>query len=155
LLPLAALARAEHPVELLKKVLDRIAQIPSADERRETEVRTHLLAGLRFDQKLLSNLFREEVMQESVTYRAILQKGETKGRLEGRMEGLIEGRQEEAQTLLLKMIGKRFGEVSDSLKSKLLDLTLVQTEELALTFYQLEDQADLTRWLKKHTANGI
>ena len=82
-------------------------------------------------------------MQESVTYRAILQKGEIKGRMK------------EAQALLSLMVGDRFGEVSEPLKTQLTQLTLAQTEELARALHQLRRPADLTRWLKKYVTNGV
>lgn len=140
LLPLAPLARAKEPVELLKKTLDRVARIASPDERREVELRTHLLAGLRFEEQLLNTLFREEVMIESVTYRAILRKGATQGRLE------------EAQSLLSLLVGDRFGQVSESLKAQLSELTLKQTEELVRALPRLRRPDGLTRWLKQHAS---
>lgn len=150
LVPLAPLAKAKRPVELLERVVERIEQIESPIERREVEVCTHLLAGLRFDRKLLKSLFREEVMRESVTYQEILQKGETIGRL----EGLHEGRLEEARELARLLIDSRFGGVSEAWQAQLKHLSIAQTEELAKALLHLQRPADLTRWLKKHTANG-
>jgi Domain of unknown function (DUF4351) len=58
--------------------------------------------------------------------RFAMQKGEDKGRQEGRDEG----RREEAFRLLLRLVTHRFGDVPESVQTRLRTLTLEQTEVL-------------------------
>lgn len=150
LLPLAALARAKRPVELLEEVAERVGRITQLDERREIEACTQLLAGLRFDRKLLASVFREEVMRESSTYQALVQEVTDRVLIEGRLEGRVE----EARSIIYLMIKRQFGQVSDTWRAQLCRLSLAQAEELAQTMFKFQRPADLTRWLKKHASNG-
>lgn len=80
LLPLAALARTDSPRALLERVASQIANIESIEEQRNVSACVQLLAGLRFEKNLIQQLFREEIMRESVIYQDILQKGLQQGK---------------------------------------------------------------------------
>jgi predicted transposase/invertase (TIGR01784 family) len=47
---------------------------------------TYILAGLKFEESEIAQIIRRDVMQESVTYQAILKEGRNEGREEGRQE---------------------------------------------------------------------
>jgi predicted transposase YdaD len=49
---------------------------------------------LRFEKDVIQQLFREEIMQESVIYQDILQKGKWEGKQEGLQIGKQEGKKE-------------------------------------------------------------
>jgi predicted transposase YdaD len=89
---------------------------------------TYVLMGLRFDQALIENVLSGvQQMEESVTYQAILQRGEERGRAQGRVEGRAEGakeaRVEEAAKLLLRQGSKKFGVPSESQHTALRAIT--------------------------------
>ncbi len=75
LLPLATLARTDSPQTLLEQVAAQVASIESTAQRRNVAASVQILAGLRFDENLIEQLFREEVVKESVIYQKILQEG--------------------------------------------------------------------------------
>ncbi|BAZ31916.1 hypothetical protein NIES4074_43890 [Cylindrospermum sp. NIES-4074] len=71
---------------------------------------------------------------------------------EGREEGKKEGRQEEARTFVLRLLTKRFGEVSSEFKSQISRLSLEQLEALGEALLDFVSFDDLAVWLE--TENG-
>src|SRR5574341_1080935 len=91
LLPLATLCRAESGEKLLSEVAARINQIKSRERRREALNWSRMLAGLRYDKSLIYRIMKEsDMLEESVVYQDILQKGRRSGLQEGRQEGAEE-----------------------------------------------------------------
>jgi predicted transposase YdaD len=97
-----------------------------------------VLAGLRFDQSLIRQLFREEIMRESVIYREILQ------------QGLQQGLQQEARSLIGRLLLRRFGAVDPQLQEQIQALSIAQLEELAEALLDFSAVTDLTLWLHEH-----
>jgi predicted transposase YdaD len=64
---------------LLEQVAAQIDRIEEPRQRGNLAACVEVLAGLRFDIDLIRQLFREEVMRESVVYQDILQKGLQQG----------------------------------------------------------------------------
>ncbi|NDJ18426.1 hypothetical protein [Myxacorys almedinensis] len=57
---------------------------------------TYILAGLKFETAVIAQIIRRDVMQESVTYQAILR--------EGVEQGLERGREAERQEIALNLL---------------------------------------------------
>lgn len=110
LLPLATLARTDSPRNLLEQVAAQVARIESAQQRQNLAASVEILAGLRFEQNLINQLFREDIMKESVIYQQILQEGVRQGQQLGRQEG--------EASLLIRQLERRFGTIDAKLKSK-------------------------------------
>ena len=72
LLPLASLAATSVPEQLLTQVAEQVGKIESTQQRQQVSAYTQLLAGLRFEKKLVQKMFQEGVMRESVIYQEIL-----------------------------------------------------------------------------------
>lgn len=72
------------------------------------------------------------------------------GRQEGRQEGLQAGRQEGKEDLVIRMIRRRFGDVSQSLIQKIDRLTIEQLNELGEALFDFNNLADLKQWLAGH-----
>jgi len=111
LVPLAPLTNvaAESLPDLVRRMADRINAEP---EPRAAKLwtATYLLMGLRVPDEVAAHLLEGvQNMRESTTYQAILREGLNEGLIMGRNEGLIEGRVAEAQRLLLRQGGIRFG----------------------------------------------
>ncbi|WP_254568963.1 DUF4351 domain-containing protein, partial [Oscillatoria sp. HE19RPO] len=92
----------------------------------------------------ITNFFREEIMQESVIYQDILQKGLAKG-LE---QGLNQGKKQEAIALIQGMLNRRFGSLETNVQKRFESLTLTELEELSLALFDLTEVADLVTWLQ-------
>ncbi|AOY82657.1 DUF4351 domain-containing protein [Moorena producens JHB] len=150
LLPFATLAFSESPNRLLEQVAAAVDRIEEPLAFTNISACTQLLAGLRFDQRLITELFPEDVMQESVIYQKIIQKGHKLGLLEGKREGKLEGRQEEGYSIVIRQLTRRFGSVSDQLQQGIQKLSVAQLEELSEALLDFETVTDIAVWLASH-----
>jgi predicted transposase/invertase (TIGR01784 family) len=144
LLPLATLAATQSPEQLLNQVAQRVSTIESTQQRREASAYVQLLAGLRFNKTLIRQVFREDIMRESVIYQEIQQEGEERGILKGKLEG--------EQTVILRQLARRIGGVSPELQSQIQSLSLYQLETLADALLDFSTLADLRTWLQTSQA---
>ena len=108
LLPLATLTRTDSPRTLLAQVAEQIARIPDREQQQNVSSCTEILDGLKFDKNLIRQLFREEIMRESVIYQDILQRG----------------RQQEALSFVTRLLNRQVGEVDSSLVEQIRGLTV-------------------------------
>ena len=136
LLPLAILAATQSPEQLLNQVAQRVSTIESTQQRREASAYVQLLAGLRFNKTLIRQVFREDIMRESVIYQEIQQEGEERGILKGE------------QTVILRLLARRVGNVSPELQSQIQSLSLYQLEALADALLDFSTLTDLRTWLQ-------
>ena len=65
-------------------------------------------------------------------------------REEGEQRGLVKGQ----ATMLLRLLNRKFGQISPSLRGKVNKLSAKQLENLAEALFDLETIADLSAWLK-------
>jgi predicted transposase YdaD len=70
---------------------------------------------------------------------------------EGREEGREEGKEEATINLIIRLLTKRFGEVSDELQSSISGLTLPVLEDLSEALLDFTSLADLQSWLEALT----
>jgi predicted transposase/invertase (TIGR01784 family) len=75
LLPFVALSQTEDASQSLRNVVQAINQMPDESQQHEAMAATYVLAGLKLDKEIISSIIRRDVMQESVTYQAILTEG--------------------------------------------------------------------------------
>ncbi|MEH1833277.1 MAG: Rpn family recombination-promoting nuclease/putative transposase [Nostoc sp.] len=143
LLPLATLARTNSPTDLLSQVATAVDMIEETDERQNISACVQVLAGLRFEKNLITQLFREEIMQESVIYQDILQKGLQKGLQQGEERG----KKQEALKLILRQLTRRFGAIEPEAEQQIHGLSITQLEELAEVLLDLTSQHDLVNYL--------
>jgi len=138
LMPLAVLAAAESPRQLLAQVSQRVDMIEAPGQRQEAAVCSQLLAGLRFNKQLVQRFFREGIMRESVIYQDILR------------EGLEQGKQQEGTALTLRLLTRRIGAVPPELQERIRSLSIAQLEDLAEALLDFSQPADLVNWLEGH-----
>ena len=112
LLPLAPLCRTESPRDLLSQVALEVAKIEERQNRQDT-------AGY------------EDIMQESVIYQDILQKGE----------------QKEAFRFLNRQLNRKFGSIDSSILDRIQILSTEQLETLGEEFLGFSDVSALLGWL--------
>jgi len=133
LLPLAPLTKTTSPQTLLSQVTQSIAKILDRDTRQNIAAYTEIIAGLRFQKDLIRQLLSEELMQESVIYQDILQKG----------------RQQEAFTYTLRLLNRRFGNIDSSLTERIRILAANQLENLGEALFDFSNVNDLEAWLNQ------
>jgi predicted transposase YdaD len=137
LLPLAPLCRTDSPQDLLSQVAAVVARISDRETRQNTAAYTEILAGLRFEKDLIRQLLNEDIMQESVIYQDILQKGE----------------QKEAFRFLNRQLNKRFGEIDSSIIERIRVLSTEQLEALGEEFLSFSNVSDLVAWLERNASS--
>ncbi|MEH2446132.1 MAG: DUF4351 domain-containing protein [Nostoc sp.] len=137
LLPLAPLTRTDSAQALLSQVAEEIAKIPDIETRQNTAAYTEILAGLKFEKDFIRQLLREDIMQESVIYQDILQKGE----------------QKEAFRFLNRQLNRRFGEIDSSIFERIRVLSTEQLEQLGEEFLDFSNISDLVTWLEQNTSS--
>ncbi|MDB9310664.1 Rpn family recombination-promoting nuclease/putative transposase [Aphanizomenon sp. CS-733/32] len=154
LLPLAPLTRTNSPQDLLSQVAESVAKIEEIEIKRDIVACTEILAGLRFEKKLISQLLREDIMRESVIYQDILQKGEEKGRKEGEKRGEQRGRELGEQRTIIRQLTRRFGELDSSLVDRIKTLNIENLDNLADALLDFSNINDLVNWLNDNQHEG-
>ncbi|MFE1745951.1 Rpn family recombination-promoting nuclease/putative transposase [Coleofasciculus sp. H7-2] len=147
LLPLATLARSDSPRALLEQVAAGVATIEETTERQNILACAGVLAGLRFKKDLIQQLLREEIMQESVIYQDILQKGEQRGLQQGLQQGEV--------ALILRLLRLRFGDINPEEQEQIRGLSIPQLEELAEALLDFSSQTDLVSYLAAIESSAI
>ncbi len=137
LLPLAPLCQTDSPQTLLSQVAEEVAKISDRETRQNTAAYTEILAGLRFDKNLIRQLLSEDIMQDSVIYQDILQKGE----------------QKEAFRFLNRQLNRRFGEIDSSIVERIKLLSTEQLEALGEDFLSFSNVSDLVAWLEENVSS--
>jgi predicted transposase/invertase (TIGR01784 family) len=145
LLPLAVLTQSSSPQALLQEVAEQVASIEDIDQRQNIASCAGVLAGLRFEEDVIRQLFREDMMQGSVIYQSIRQEGKQ----EGKQEGLQEGLKQEALTIAVRLLRRRFGEMETRITAKVQALSRKQLEELIENLLDFSKIEDLEAWLEQ------
>jgi predicted transposase YdaD len=138
LLPLAVLAKSDTPNTLLQQVAEQVASIEVPEQQQNLSACIEILAGLRFDTALIHQLFREEIMRESVIYQEIIQRGEQ------RVRG------QEALAYTMRLLNRRVGEIDPQLQTRICALSVVELENLGEALLDFSDVNDLVAWLENH-----
>ncbi len=137
LLPLAPLTQTTSPQRLLSQVAQSVARIPDRNTRQDIAAYAEILAGLKFEKELIRQFLREDVMQESVIYQDILQKGQQ------------QGQQQEAFRFLMRQLNRRFGEIDASIIERIRGLSTEQLEVLGEEFMDFSAISDLVTLLEQ------
>ena len=100
------------------------------------------------------NLTQQEVeamlditLQETRVYREIKAKGVKQGLMQGRKQGSKQGRKQEAINLGVRILTKRFGNLSEEIRAAISRLPLTVLEDLSEALLDFSDLADLQAWL--------
>ncbi|MGK7873221.1 MAG: Rpn family recombination-promoting nuclease/putative transposase, partial [Xenococcaceae cyanobacterium] len=139
LLPLATLTSSNTPRTLLEQVAQRVAMLEEPEQQRNISAAAEILAGLRFEKNLIRQLFREELMRESVIYQDILQKGLAQGEQQGLQKG--------EAVVIIRLLTRRFGAIAPSLIERIRALSVAQLEELTDAQLDFSKVEDLVSWL--------
>lgn len=142
LLPLAALTRAAQPRDLSRQVVEQTMPFPSDTERADLLSCAAILAGLRFDKELISQYFPEAIMQESVVYQEIIQRGVQQGIELGKQEGKLE--------TALRLLTHRFGALDPHVGALIEKLDAAKLDDLSEALLDFQRAANLEEWLAQH-----
>ncbi len=79
-------------------------------------------------------------------------KGFEKGKLEGKLEGELKGKLEGKLEIALKLLSRRLGELSATMRKRIGKLSAAQLDGLAEALLDFHNKADLSQWLKQNGA---
>jgi predicted transposase YdaD len=138
LLPLVTLCKAKSGETLLRQVAARAKRIKSRARQRDVLNASRVFAGLRYDKDLVNRILREsDMLEQSVIYQDILQKGEVQGFQKGELN------------FLLTMLEHRFGKLTRVLQKQIEELPIKQAEAPGKDSYTFTSKEDLRKWLKQ------
>ncbi|MEL7511470.1 MAG: hypothetical protein AAGM27_04865, partial [Cyanobacteria bacterium J06554_3] len=83
LLPFATLTNTEDRLFVLRQVSAQIQQLPDQTTRQNVAASAGILSTLLLEEALVSQILRQEIMQESALYQQIKAEGREEGREEG------------------------------------------------------------------------
>ena len=153
LLPFAVLGKTSNRENILRQISQQIEEIPDRREKSNVTASTSILAGLVLSKDIIQRLLREDIMKESVIYQEIEEQGKRKGREEGRQEGRQEGREEGRQEgeakLIIRLLTRRFGQLSEDYLTQIRGLSVEQLETLGDALLDFESEEDLQQWLTR------
>ena len=153
LLPLAPLTKTSSPETLLSQISENLAKIPDKASQQDIAAYTEILAGLKFEKDFISQFLREEIMQESVIYQDILQKGEKigqkRGEKIGQKRGEEIGQKIGEERLVIRLISRRFGELQPALTERIKLLSTEELEDLGEALLDFLEVSDLVAWLNQ------
>ena len=149
MLPFAILVNERNKERLLRNIAQKIDAIPDQKTRQTIGAATYVLAGLVLDENIIKQILRRDIMEESVTYQAILREGELKGLKRGREEGEIQGRKQALLTIILRLLTRKFGNLPPKLHTRIARLQIPRLESLAEAILDFESVADLELWFSK------
>lgn len=164
----------QDPLPLLQNpalLPDRVAAIENPVLQKEIAGGCHLLAGLGFSQELINAYFTMGILDDSVTYQAAVAEYTRRGRLEGEQrgrqqglkegerqgkvrglqlglnQGLNQGLRQEAQSLVLRQLPRRCGQLSHEQELAVRALPLEKLEALAEALLDFDGPEALDAWL--------
>jgi len=143
LLPLATLSKTNEPRQLLQQVANQVATIEETKQQADVLACSQVLAGLRFDKKLIRQLLRKETMRESVIYQEIHEEG----LLEGIQQGIQQGQKREAVSFVMRQLTRRVGELAPELEVQIQSLSVDTLEDLGEALLDFTGVEDLVSWL--------
>ena len=147
-----------------KQAVEELVQLSQGSSRWNQLL--EILASWRKNIELKDNVNdedRELIMNLSPAYlkqrEEWRQEGIQEGRQEGRQEGIQAGRQEGRQAglqegekkVLLRLLRRRFGEITPDLEQKIASLSIPQLEALADAQLDFSSLDDLITWLSAHS----
>jgi predicted transposase YdaD len=142
LLPLAVLARTDSQTALLEEIAARVDTIEEPDRQRNISACVEVLARLKFEEDLIRQFLREDLMRESPLYQEILQ--------EGLQQGIQQGIQQGEVSLALRLLTRRLGTLPPQLRSQIQQLSTVQVEALGEALLDFSTTQDLVAWLQAY-----
>lgn len=148
LLPFAILSQTENRENTLRQVRDKIEEVEARRQKSNLAASTAILAGLVLKQETIKLLLKNDIMKESVIYQEILAEGKAEGEAKGEAKGIAKGRREGEISLILRLLNRRFGELSPRFATQIQNLSLEKLEDLGERLLDFQTEDDLKDWLE-------
>jgi len=146
-------SKDEEAPQLVKRLLAK-ARVDLTDLAFQQSI-IELLESVLFykfpklSRKEIETMFALSDLRQTRVYQEAMEEGEVKGRQEGEAKGRQEGRQNEAKTLLVRQLSKRFGKLTNRQEQQIEELSVENLEDLGEALFDFLNAADLDGWLQK------
>ncbi|MGK7887304.1 MAG: Rpn family recombination-promoting nuclease/putative transposase [Crocosphaera sp.] len=130
LLPFAVLGQSKNRENILRQISQQIENISDRREKSNLAASTSILADLVLSKDIIQRLLREDIMKESVIYQDIEEKAKQKGEA----------------NLIIRILKRRFGQISDDLLTQIRGLSVEKLEDLGEALLDFQSENDLTQW---------
>jgi Domain of unknown function (DUF4351) len=130
-----------------QQAINEVIAFDNEDPRRSSILR--LLANWKISLEITGQVSEEEelIMALSQAYLEWEQQTEQRGRAQGKTEG----KAEEAQSLILRQLSRRIGEIPPELRSPIQALSLTQLESLGEALLDFSAPSDLIDWMRSQS----
>jgi hypothetical protein len=131
-----------------KQAIDRVIALDANDPKRAAILR--LLANWKISIEITGRVDAEEelMMALSQAYLEWEQQTEQRGEQRGRQEGEQRGALKEAQSLILRQLTRRIGNIAPAMQTQIRSLSLTQLEDLGEALLDFATPIDLADWLQ-------
>jgi predicted transposase YdaD len=102
----------------------------------------------KLSRKEIETMFALSDLRQTRVYQEAMEEGEARGEAKGEARGRQEGRQNEAKTLLVRMLSKRFGKLTDRQEIQISELSIEELENLGEALLDFATVTDLDNWLQ-------
>jgi predicted transposase/invertase (TIGR01784 family) len=127
LLPFAVLGQTADPEQTLRDAVRAIGTLPTEQQQHEAMGAAYILSGLKLEAQQIAKIIRRDIMQESVTYQALLEEGRREGIQEGIQEGLRAGLAQAQRSMAVSLL--REGAAIDLIQ-RVSGLSIAEIEQL-------------------------
>ena len=148
LLPLATLSQTSDRAATLRQVAGQITRLKGRSTQSNVAASTAILSGLVLEKRLVQQILRRELMQESVIYQDIKAEGLQEGLEQGLQQGLAQGERQ----LVLRQLDRQVGTVSLELSRQIEALPVEAIESLGEALLDFANLADLQTWLANYSS---
>ncbi|MEX0271447.1 Rpn family recombination-promoting nuclease/putative transposase [Leptolyngbyaceae cyanobacterium UHCC 1019] len=142
LLPYAVLSQTSDRFSVLREVAEAIDALQGRQQQSNLAAATGILAGLVLEKQMIRRLLRRELMQESVIYQELREEAREEVRREERLKG--------ERSLILRLLNRRVGELTQQARSQIEQLSVPQLEDLGEALLDFSSMADLENWLREN-----
>ncbi|MEM1308409.1 MAG: DUF4351 domain-containing protein, partial [Cyanobacteria bacterium P01_H01_bin.153] len=151
LLPLAPLSQTSDRAATLRQVADQITRLKGRSTQSNVAASTAILSGLVLEKRLVQQILRRELMQESVIYQDIKAEGLQEGLEQGLQQGLQQGLAQGERQLVLRQLDRQVGTVPLELSRQIEALSVEAIESLGEALLDFANLADLQTWLANYS----
>ncbi|MEM9136981.1 MAG: DUF4351 domain-containing protein [Cyanobacteria bacterium P01_F01_bin.42] len=138
------LTQTDNHQQTLQQVATKVNELSDTAVQNNVAATAAILAGLSLDQAFINQVLRKDIMQQSVIY----QEWREEFLEEGRQAGIQAGE----QSLILRLLTRRFDTISDEVRSQVSSLSLEQLGNLGDALLDFEALEDLEHWLQRNEA---
>jgi hypothetical protein len=129
-----------------QQAVDEVIAFDTIEPKRAVILR--LLSNWKISIEVTGQAEAEEelMMVLSQAYLEWEQQTEQRGRQEGEQMGILKGE----QALILRLLSRRIGSISEEMQSQIKALSLAQLEALGEALLDFSEAGDLLTWLQRH-----